>query len=394
MRPAFSSGVLELPKHVPYVEPETTTEWAPQRRPMQLNEAPAPRSKNYELLRQIERQEMLKSLVTEKGLKIDSDLNTKLFDIRVRDPLTGVMTDRSVSLAEAVTLPINDRIALLEQAVLAKGISPADLTSLQAIIANNTRQLVLETLTRDQLAAVQRLVIKLGKPADYKEATLDRFHDAETVDNGKGLIQLFLLGQTPVDAAGNPVDFVTVDTAGTTIPIADVLTYLQADPSRILDLDSKSIIDSANAQALSPADYNKLTSTKAALAPASNIPPPAPPAPASNIPPPPPLPTPPRRPPPSIPPTIVPPPSKNGGGSVQILKVHVRDIDEAWPDPNSIGRRLLETWNATTTQEAKGNYYAPSGNGKRFVDIGEENRYNNILKAGRIADVDWRSAAV
>jgi hypothetical protein len=373
MRPAFTSGTLVLPKHVPYKEPENTTEWAPQRRPMQLNEPPAPRSQNYELLRQIERQEMLKGLVTEKGLKIDSDLNTKLFDIRVRDPITGVLTDRKVSLAEAITLPINDRIALLEQAVLAKGISAADLTALQAIIANNTRQLVLETLTRDQLAAVQRLVIKLGKPADHKEATLDRFQDAQTVESGQGMIQLFLLGQTPLDASGNPVDFVR-DQDGDTIPLADVLTHLKEEPDRILDLESKSIIDTANAQAISPADYSKLVRTKAALSGAPSTPVAGP---SSGY-----------RPSPSPSPgdTFVEPAAVGADRQLfeAIMDKHFNHLDITWPSTSSqvdiTGRDILNKWGVTNNPKTR---YTLKKRYVGLMTIGEKNRTRALRRMGR-----------
>lgn len=396
MRPAFSSGVLVLPTHTPFKEPTATTEFGLPRRPVRLNEAPQPRSKNYELIRQLERQEMLKGLISEKGLKIDSGLNEKLFDVTVTDPVTGAVTTQKTTLSNAINLPINQRIEALQVAVAAKDISAADRAALQAIVANTSRTMVLEDLNRDQLAGIQRLIHKLGKPLNRQDATLGRFHDFVTMNEARGLVELFLLSSAPQDATGKPTDYVT-DPAGNIIPTngpSGVLAYLQANPTQLIDLDSKTIIAAADAPTLDAAEHNKWDTSVQAIK-TKPIAPGGAPAPAPGGGPPPPPPPPIKSPGPGGAPVLIPPPSVGAPGSIQIMKVHVRDINETWPDPASVGRKILETWHANQTQDAKKDYYAIAGaSGKKYVQIGEENRYNAMIATGRLGDTDWKSATV
>lgn len=391
MRPTFVSGTLELGKYVPYKEPQNTTEFAPQRRPMRLTEAPTPRSKNYELLRQIERQEMLKGLVTEKGLKIDSALNQKIFDVQVTDPTTGALVTKKVTLPEAVNLPITERIGLLEAAVANKDISAADRAALQAIVANTSRTLILESLNRDQIAAIQKLILKMGKPIDYKDAALDRFHDSSTMTAGKGIVELFLLSQARQDASGNPIDYVT-DPSGTVHPIADIIMYLTNNPTQLLDLDSKTIILATDAQTISPPDYNKWDASRQAIAasgaaPGGSTGGPAPggssgtssgPAPGGTSgPPPPPI------------PTFTEPDRVNDRNEFgAVMNTHHQYMDITWPDPNKepdkSAREILTKFNSSsdsrTLSTLRKNY-------KPFMAMGEQNRMRELVKLGRPGEI-------
>lgn len=382
MRPTFVSGTLELEKHVPYKEPQNTTEFTLQRRPMRLNEAPTPRSKNYELLRQIERQEMLKGLVTEKGLKIDSALNQKIFDVQVTDPTTGALVTKKVTLPEAVNLPITERIALLETAVANKDISAADRTALQAIVANTSRSLILESLSRDQIAAIQKLILKTGKPIDYKDATLDRFHDSSTMTAGKGIIELFLLSQARQDASGNPIDFVT-DPSGTVHPIADIIKYLTNNPTQLLDLDSKTIILSTDAQTTAPADYNKWDASRQAIA-ASGVAPSGTsgtsgPAPGGGPPPPPPV---------AIPTFTEPDRVNDRDAFSAVMNTHHQYLDITWPDPNKepnkSAREILTKFNSSSDSKKMS---ALRKDYKPFITMGEQNRMRELVKLTRPGEI-------